>query len=84
VNVVSRERHLLQLVGALHPPRRFAGRLHRRQQQRDQDANDGNHDEQFHEREIRPVTRKTGPMHQTTPLKMMYARTNTFCLFAVR
>ena len=42
---------LLDLIGALRPPGRLAGRLDRRQQQGDQDANDGDHDQQFDQRE---------------------------------
>ena len=39
--VVQRgEADLLEVVGALREPGRLAGRLHRRQQQRDQDADD--------------------------------------------
>ena len=42
---------LLEVVGALSPPRTFAGRLDGRQQQADEDADDGNHDQQFDQRE---------------------------------
>ena len=45
--IVKRQTHLLQVIQALCAPRRLAGRLHRRQQQRHQDADDGDHDEQF-------------------------------------
>jgi hypothetical protein len=41
------QRKLLQMVLALVPPRRFARGLYRRQQQRDQDANDGYYHQQF-------------------------------------
>jgi hypothetical protein len=41
---------LVKIVAATVPPRRFAGRLHRRQQETDQDANDGNHNQQLHQR----------------------------------
>ena len=50
VVVVNRQPELPQLIAALHPPRRLARTLHRRQQQGHQDANDGNHHEQFDER----------------------------------
>ena len=48
--VVQGRTKLLQVVVALGPPRRFAGRLDRGQQQRDQDADDGDHDQQFNQR----------------------------------
>ena len=41
--VVHRQRQLPQIVLALAPPRRLARRLNRRQQQRHQDADDGDH-----------------------------------------
>ena len=44
------KRHLLQMVGALYLPGRFAGRLYGGQQQRHQDADDGDHDQQLDER----------------------------------
>ena len=40
---------LFQVVRALHFPRRFAGRLHRRQEQGNQDADDRDDDQQFHQ-----------------------------------
>jgi hypothetical protein len=43
--------HLVQVVAALDAPRRFAGRLDRRQQQRHQHANDGNNYKQLNEGE---------------------------------
>ena len=49
--IVARQPHLLELVDALGPPRRLARGLHRRQQQADEDPDDGNDDEQFHQRE---------------------------------
>jgi hypothetical protein len=52
--IVHRDTELFELVRALHPPRRLAGRLHRRQQERDQDANDRDHHEQLDERESPP------------------------------
>ena len=51
VVLVQRQTDLLQVVAALHPPRRFAHRLHRRQQQCDQDADDRDDNEQFDQRE---------------------------------
>ena len=48
-------RHLLQIVGADRPPGRLAGGLHGRQQQRDQNADDRNHDQQLDQRETAPL-----------------------------
>jgi hypothetical protein len=42
------------MILALHAARGLAGRLHGRQQQRDEHADDGDDDEQLHERERRP------------------------------
>jgi hypothetical protein len=44
------DRDLMQVVVALRPSRRLSGVLHRRQQQGDQHANNGDDHEQFHER----------------------------------
>jgi hypothetical protein len=43
--VWNADAELPQVVLTLRAPRRLAGRLHRRQQQGHQDANDGDHDE---------------------------------------
>jgi hypothetical protein len=48
VVIVNGQRNLLQVIGALHAPRRLAGGLNSRQQQGDQNANDGNHHQQLH------------------------------------
>ena len=40
---------LMQVVQALRPSSRLAGRLHRRQQQRDEDADDRNHHQTLHQ-----------------------------------
>ena len=48
--VDAAERQLLQVVHALGPPGSLASCLNGRQQQRDQNANDGNHDQQFDKR----------------------------------
>jgi hypothetical protein len=45
------ERQLLDVVLTGAPPSRFAGRLHGRQEQADERADDGDHNEQFDERE---------------------------------
>jgi hypothetical protein len=39
----------------LGPPSRLASRLHGRQQQRDQNPDNGDHDQQFDERKARPA-----------------------------
>ena len=44
------EGKLLEVVGTLESPRRLAGRLHRRQQQRDKNADDCYHDQQLDQR----------------------------------
>ena len=54
VIVVHRQADLLQVVGALHPAGRLARRLHGRQQQGDQHADDRDHDEQFDQGERWP------------------------------
>ena len=45
--VQASERKLFEIVGALQTPGRLTRRLHSRQQQRDQDADDRNDHEQF-------------------------------------
>jgi len=42
---------LPHIILARHPPRRFARRLNGRKQQRDQNADNGDHHQQFHQRE---------------------------------
>lgn len=49
--VMHGQHHLFQVIPARHPPRRFASGLDSRQEQRHQDANDGNDDEQLDEGE---------------------------------
>jgi hypothetical protein len=49
VKIMHGETELLQVVAALHPPCRLTGSLNRWKQKRDQHANDGNHDQKFHE-----------------------------------
>ena len=49
--IQDRERQLLDVVLAGAPPSRFAGRLHRRQEQADERADDGDHNQKFDERE---------------------------------
>ena len=45
------EPDLLQVVHALDPPRRLAGRLNGRQQQGDQDGDDRDHHQELDQRE---------------------------------
>jgi len=45
---------LLEVIGALYPPRRFPGRLHGRQEQPHQDADDGNHHQQLDQGKTTP------------------------------
>ncbi len=47
---LQREHDLLDVVDALRSPRRFSGRLDRRQEQGHENSNDGDHDEQLDER----------------------------------
>lgn len=49
------ERKLLEVVHALRATRGLASRLHGREQQRDQDGDDGNHDQKLNEREASTV-----------------------------
>ena len=54
------EAQLLQVVGTLHPPRGFPRRLHRRQEQRNQDADDRDDGQQLHESKRRTNSRLAG------------------------
>jgi hypothetical protein len=47
--VLKRKPDLLHVVGALRPPSRFSGGLHRWKQKRDQDADDGDNNQQLHQ-----------------------------------
>ena len=49
VVVMQGDAELLEVVGALDPAGGLAGLLHRRQQQGDEDADDGDHHQQFDE-----------------------------------
>ena len=51
VVILHCQRQLLYVVEALDPPGRLAGLLHGRQQQRHQHPDNGDHDQQFYERE---------------------------------
>ena len=48
--IEAAQRELFEVVLALQLPRRLPCRLHRRQQQRNQNADDRNHDQKLHER----------------------------------
>jgi hypothetical protein len=48
---VERQRKLLEIRQAACPPARLASGLHSRQQERHEHADNGDHDEQFHQRE---------------------------------
>jgi len=48
---VQGESNLFHVIAALRSPRRFAGSLDGRQQQGNQNANDGDHNQQFDQRE---------------------------------
>ncbi len=45
---MERQHNLLEVVGTLDPAGRRPGGLYRRQHDRDENANDGNHHKQFH------------------------------------
>ena len=55
VVVVRGYTELLQVVGALRPPRRLSGSLNRGKQQRDQDADNRDHYQEFHQGEAAPT-----------------------------
>jgi hypothetical protein len=57
---VHRFTHLPKVVGTLHAARGLARELHRGQKQCNQDADDGDHHQQLHER-------KSGTFHETPP-----------------
>jgi hypothetical protein len=48
---VNAQANLLEIIAATHSPSGFASCLHGRQQKPDQDANDGDNDQQLHQRE---------------------------------
>jgi hypothetical protein len=51
---VNGDAELLEIVAARHPPGRFAGRLHGRQKERNQHADNGDHHKQLNERKAAP------------------------------
>ena len=50
LKVMCPQSQLLEIIAALHPSRRLAGRLHRRQQQRNQNPDDRDDHQEFHQR----------------------------------
>src|SRR5205814_6594243 len=63
--IVAGQGELLQVVGALNPPRGLPSRLHRREQQRDQDRNDCDDDEELDQRETTPPMKfMNGHVHE--------------------
>jgi hypothetical protein len=58
----------MKIVGARSAPTRFTGRLNRRQQQPDEHAQDGDHDEQLHQREAAKSSQTNSKAHTTTSL----------------
>jgi hypothetical protein len=73
----EREIDLLQIVNTLRTTRRFTRRLHGRQQQRHEDADNGDHDQKFDKRKRRPLSRAyflvpaewQSDKHKRTPLR---------------
>ena len=61
--VLERQADLPEIVHALRPPRRFPGRLHGGQEQRDQKADDQDDDEQFDQRECPAGSRRVEFSH---------------------
>ena len=57
VVVVQGEPDLFEIVGALNPPRRLARSLDGRQEQRDQDRDDRDHDQQLDECKPQPFSK---------------------------
>ena len=65
VEILDRQGELFEVVDALGSAGRLTHLLHGRQEQADEDGNDGDHDEQFDEREgtaARPPRRALGGM----------------------
>ncbi len=48
--IVQSQRHLLEVIGALNAPRRLTGRLHGGEQERDENADDGDDHQKLDER----------------------------------
>jgi hypothetical protein len=82
---LGRNRHLLEIVRALGAAGRFAGRLDSRQEQRDQNANDGNHNQQFDQgKAARPWAELEKTMHAKSPNKINNEPANWPAMSAVK
>jgi hypothetical protein len=57
--VVHSKSQLFEIIAALHPASSLASCLYGRQKQTYQDANNGDHDEQFHQGETATIQRLT-------------------------
>jgi hypothetical protein len=68
---VQRHAQLLQVVRAGHSPCRFASGLDRRQEQCDQDADDGNHNQELDESKTSPTISawRISTAHGKSPMK---------------
>lgn len=66
VVILDRKAELFQVVRALHPTRGFAGGLHRREEEPDQNTDDGDDDQQFDE--SKTVETKFFSRHKTTSI----------------
>jgi hypothetical protein len=64
---VDRQANLLQVVRALRAPGALAGGLHGGQQHGDQQADDGNHYQEFNERETTPSMGADALHRRTSP-----------------
>jgi hypothetical protein len=58
-----RQDRLLEMIGALQASRRLPGRLHRGEQQADQDTNDGDDHQEFHKGKSGPSRRELWALH---------------------
>src|SRR4051794_11440989 len=67
VEVQTRQTDVVQIVAAAHPSRRLAGRLNRRQEKRNQNADDRNNDQQLDKRKRpTPRQRRRTTFHEST------------------
>jgi hypothetical protein len=63
---------LAQIIHALHLSGVLAGRVERRQQDRDEHRNDANDHQQFDESKTRPRTRRIPMTHTDLPLDLTH------------
>jgi hypothetical protein len=66
VKVVNRDADLMEIIRAATTPRRFAGGLNRRQQERDEHSNDGNYHQQFNQRKAGASATNARRAHTST------------------